>query len=77
MTARQSAWAEASDRADREGNTLAAGLFALLSLPNEQERSGHACRSHAVGFRTGEGRRGFRCGICRKVVRWIDGEVSR
>lgn len=72
-TARQKLWAAAAERAAAaDGQELAAGLFALLALPSDAERAGHSCREHAVGFRTVEGRRGFRCGICGEVVRWVD-----
>jgi hypothetical protein len=69
-TARQIYWRQASDEEARRGNDLAAGFFALLSLPNERERE-HSCRGHAVGF-SRHGRRGFKCGICSKVVKWVD-----
>lgn len=72
MTARQQRWIDASDRADRDGNVLAAGLFALIAQPNDRERT-HSCTGHAVGF-SRDGRRGFKCGVCRRVVRWIDQE---
>jgi hypothetical protein len=76
VTARQLAWRRASDESAARGEGLAAGMFALLSLPNEREGRGHSCREHALGFRTAKGRRGFRCGICREVVKWVDPEVT-
>jgi len=66
MTDRQTAWATAA----RESDGMAAALFALLAMPNAEERE-HSCREHAVGFRR-DGRRGFRCGICRSIVKWVD-----
>lgn len=38
MTDRQRRWLEASDKAERQGNDLAAGIFALIAQPNYQER---------------------------------------
>jgi hypothetical protein len=72
LTHRQQAWLDASDQAEREGN-MAAGLFALLAMPNEQERQRHDCAEHAVGFRR-DNRRGFKCGICSDVLVWLDPE---
>lgn len=72
LTARQQQWLDA---AGRSNDDLAAGLFRLLALPNEQE-SEHDCREHAIGFRR-DGRRGFKCGICRTVIRWVDAEALR
>lgn len=67
VNARQQAWLDAA--ADSE--EPAAGLFRLIALPTAAERGGHSCREHAVGFQR-DGRRGFRCGICREIVRWVD-----
>lgn len=65
-TARQQAWLDAAEHSDG----MAATLFRLIAQPNESERE-HDCRGHAVGFRS-HGRRGFRCGVCRRVLRWLD-----
>jgi hypothetical protein len=65
-TARQQRWLDAAERSEEP----AATLFRLIAQPNERER-GHFCDGHALGFRR-EGRRGFRCGICRRVIRWVD-----
>jgi hypothetical protein len=70
VTARQQAWARASEEDARRGNELAAGFFAALALPNASER-GHSCRGHSVGFRR-DGRRGFKCGVCGKHLKWVD-----
>lgn len=69
-TARQETWAQAAAKAASEGNDAAAGLFALLSFPNDRER-GHVCDGHIRGFRRGE-RRGFKCAICGDVKKWVD-----
>jgi hypothetical protein len=66
MSARQQHWLDAA----RTSDDLAAGLFLLIALPNANE-GGHSCSEHAIGF-SRDGRRGFRCGVCRNVVRWID-----
>jgi hypothetical protein len=73
VTPRQRAWAGASRREARGGSTLAAGLFGLLAMPSQAER-GHSHLEHSTGFRTAEGRRGFRCAIDRTVLKWIDPE---
>lgn len=73
LTQRQRAWTDASEQAAREGDDLSAGFFSLLALPNNRERTGHSCREHAIGF-SREGRRGFKCGICGDVVKWVDPE---
>jgi hypothetical protein len=39
LTDRQKAWARASDEEHDRGNEFAAGFFALLALPSEQERA--------------------------------------
>jgi hypothetical protein len=65
-TRRQQAWLDAAARADG----VAASLFRLIAQPNERER-GHNCHEHAVGLRR-DGRRGFKCGIDGRVVRWLD-----
>ncbi len=65
-TQRQRAWLDAAARSDG----LAASLFLLIAQPSERERE-HSCREHAVGFRR-DGRRGFKCGIDGRVVRWLD-----
>lgn len=65
-TERQRQWAEAAERAK---HPVTAGLFTLLSLPNEQER-GHSCSGHHVTF-SRDGRRGIKCGICGTVVKWV------
>lgn len=70
-TTRQQAWLDAAARSDEP----AATLFRLIALPNEHERE-HSCREHAVGFRTRDGRRGFKCGIDNTVIKWIDEERS-
>lgn len=70
MNQRQQKWLTASEQAAAEGNPVAAGLFALIALPNEDERE-HACLDHSVGFNR-DGRRGFKCGICRSVLKWVD-----
>lgn len=70
MTKRQQTWANAAERAGRGGNEPAAALFTLIAQPNERERE-HSCREHSVGFRR-DGRRGFKCGICRTVIKWVD-----
>lgn len=70
MTARQRHWAEAAKQSDGP----ARDLFTLLALPSADER-GHSCNGHSVGFRR-DGRRGFKCGVCRKVLKWIDREVA-
>jgi hypothetical protein len=71
MSARQQAWAVAAVEADRAGSEVAALLFTLIAQPSAQERRGHSCVEHAQGFRR-DGRRGFKCGICREVVKWVD-----
>lgn len=73
-TPRQRAWLDAAN-STAERAPVAAGLFALLALPNDQERAGHSCTEHSVGFRRG-GRRGFKCGICGTVTKWVDPEVT-
>jgi hypothetical protein len=65
-TARQQQWLNAA----RSSDELAAGLFLLIALPNEAER-GHSCTEHSVGF-SRDGRRGFKCGVCREVIKWVD-----
>jgi hypothetical protein len=65
-TTRQQHWLRAASRSDEP----AASLFRLIARPNERER-GHSCREHTVGFRR-DGRRGFKCGVCRTVIRWVD-----
>lgn len=67
-TDRQRAWIQAAE----QSNEPAATLFRLIALPNENER-GHRCDQDAVGFRR-DGRRGFRCGICGTVLKWVDPE---
>lgn len=69
-TARQQAWLDAAERSE----SPARELFFLIAQPNENERE-HNCREHAVGFRR-NGRRGFKCGIDGKVIRWVDPEVA-
>jgi hypothetical protein len=73
-TARQEAWMRESDAAVRRGDDLVAGFFALVALPNESERE-HVCVGHSRGFRR-NGRRGFKCGICGSLVRWVDPEPA-
>jgi hypothetical protein len=68
MTRRQEAWQDAAAHSDEP----AATFFRLLAQPSEHER-GHSCREHAVGFRR-NGRRGFKCGIDGKVLKWVDPE---
>lgn len=75
MTNRQHAWAEAAHQEAQRGNEVSAGLFALLALPNDGERVGHNCVEHSLGF-SRDGRRGFKCGICKTVVKWVDPEPS-
>lgn len=70
LTRRQRHWLDAAERSSEP----ASALFTLLALPNEKER-GHVCTSHSVGFRR-DGRRGFKCGICRTVLKWIDEPVE-
>jgi hypothetical protein len=65
-TPRQQQWLDAAARSSEPASTL----FRLLAQPNEHER-GHNCHNHAVGFRR-NGRRGFKCGIDGKVIRWLD-----
>jgi hypothetical protein len=38
LTDRQKAWAQASDEEHDRGNEVGAGFFALLALPNEEEK---------------------------------------
>ena len=66
MTTRQQHWVKAARFADGP----ARALFALLAYPNPDER-GHSCSGHSVGFRR-DGRRGFKCGVCRTVIKWVD-----
>lgn len=75
-TRRQQLWAQAAQAAAQQSNPAAA-LFALLAQPNEQERGpapGHlraGCSNHdARGFRTREGRCGWRCGVCGAFLHW-------
>lgn len=70
LTQRQERWTKAAEESAQRGNDRAAALFALIALPNDSERS-HHCREHAQGFRR-DGRRGFKCGICGHVIRWLD-----
>lgn len=65
-TSRQRYWQRAAEHSDG----VARDLFTLIAQPNKDER-GHRCESHAIGFRR-DGRRGFRCGICREIVKWVD-----
>lgn len=65
-TTRQQAWLDAAKKSDEP----AATFFRIIAQPNENER-GHSCREHSVGFRR-DGRRGFKCGICRNVLKWVD-----
>lgn len=74
-TQRQQFWREASEEEARRGNAMSAVLFGLIAQPSETERE-HSCAEHALGF-SREGRRGFKCGICRQVIRWIDEEGPR
>ncbi len=67
-TSRQRAWLDAAETSEEP----AATFFRALALPNEQERT-HSCRANAVGFRL-NGRRGIKCGIDNKVLRWVDAE---
>lgn len=69
-TARQQSWLDAA----ATSADPARSIFLALALPNDGERV-HNCREHAVGFRR-DGRRGFKCGICRTVVKWVDQEAS-
>ena len=66
LTERQKAWVKAAE----ESEPLAAGLFTLIAQPNADERE-HSCREHSVGLRR-DGRRGFKCGMCGEVVKWVD-----
>lgn len=70
ITARQQAWLDAAEHSSEPVSTF----FGLLALPNENERE-HNCSSHAIGF-SRNSRRGFKCGICRKVIKWIDEETQ-
>lgn len=70
-TARQEAWLDAAEHSDGPAKVL----FTLIALPNDAERGGHVCLSHTVGFRR-DGRRGFKCGICKTVVKWVDPEEA-
>jgi hypothetical protein len=73
LTPRQQHWLDAADRSDEP----AATLFRMIAMPNEAER-GHVCfAADHRGFRTAEGRRGIRCGICRTVIRWVDAPVDK
>jgi hypothetical protein len=69
-TPRQQHWLDAA----RASDDLAAGLFLLIAQPNEAERV-HTCDGHAVGFRR-DGRRGFRCGVCHTVLKWLDADAT-
>ena len=69
-TRRQQQWLDAAESSD----SPARELFLLIAQPNEHERE-HSCNGHYVGFRR-DGRRGIKCGICRKVVRWVDPEET-
>lgn len=75
-TKRQQAWAKAAE----ENQGMAAGLFSLLAMPNHEERKAellrttgkdHVCVEHTLGF-SRNGRRGFKCGICKDVIKWVD-----
>lgn len=70
MNQRQQAWTKAAQQEAARGNDVAVGLFMLIAQPNQSERE-HNCNEHSVGFRR-NGRRGFKCGIDGKVLRWID-----
>ena len=65
-TERQQAWLDAAARSEEPASTF----FGLLALPNEHERP-HSCTEHAISFAR-NGRRGWKCGICTTIVRWID-----
>jgi hypothetical protein len=69
VTTRQRAWIDAAEHSE----PLAAGLFLLIAQPRIPDEREHSCREHAVGFRR-HGRRGFKCGVCRQVVKWVDPE---
>lgn len=69
-TERQDMWADKSAQESARGNRLLAGFFGLLALPNENERE-HACLDHSIGF-SRDGRRGFKCGICKSILKWVD-----
>lgn len=66
FTERQQAWLDAATTSSEP----ATALFRLIALPNEHER-GHSCIGHSVGFRR-HGRRGFKCGVCSEVLKWVD-----
>jgi hypothetical protein len=68
-TSRQQHWLNAAAHSEEPASTL----FHLLAQPNERER-GHTCNTHAVGFRR-DGRRGFKCGVCSTVIKWVDPPV--
>lgn len=68
-------WAEQAERADARGEYLFAGFCSLLALPNENERE-HACLDHSVGF-SRDGRRGFKCGICKSILKWVDPDPNK
>jgi hypothetical protein len=69
-TERQEMWAQEAEREQARGNHLLAGFFGMLALPNENERD-HACLDHSIGF-SRDGRRGFKCGICKSILKWVD-----
>lgn len=71
-TERQEMWQRASEQEAAHGNPLLAGFFSLLALPNANERE-HACLEHSMGF-SRNGRRGFQCGICKSILKWVDPE---
>jgi hypothetical protein len=71
-TTRQAQWLQAAQTTTEAGRAL----FLLAAQPNEHERC-HSCIQHACGFRTQSGRRGFRCGLCRGIVKWTDADTGQ